>query len=294
VLGLAAGCGLVITGLWQLGVIEIAEPEGLPSWLSKESAAPKPSESAEATAKPSPEATKNAQPAAPSASPVPVASAAGEQLLVQAASAAAVSENAKAWLDELSKVVLKPNEMFSLDDWVKKTAAQTKLEMKRDEISQIAGLLYEAALRGGLTIGERHIHQELPSYATKGFDVAYQENGKNLTLLNPHEFTVLAGVVISGNYPIVYLKGKADAKWAPLNLEVVDESLNTEKVELVDFALGTGGGETKRQEGKKGLLVQVRTKGSEVVRVLAKDYYAPVPTIVARGPTAEEATLKAQ
>ncbi|MNP77191.1 hypothetical protein D3C76_1745610 [compost metagenome] len=57
---------------------------------------------------------------------------------------------------------------------------------------------------------------------------------------------------------------------------------------MVDFALGTGKGEAKRQEGKKGLLVQVKAKEADIVRVVAKDYYAPLPTVVARGPTDEE------
>lgn len=293
VLGLAAGCGLIVTGLWQLGVIEISEPADLPSWLSKETEPSKPSKAPNASIKPSPAPTQEAKSSVNSASPVPADNTAGGQLLVQSTSTAMVNASTKAWLDELTKVVLKPNEVFSLEEWVKKTTAEAKLEMKQEEISQIAGLLYETALRAGLTIGERHIHQELPAYATAGFDVAYQYNGKNLTLLNPHEFTLQAGVVYSEDYPVVYLKGVPKGKWAPVNLETIQEPFNPEKVELVDFSLGTGGGENKKQEGKKGLLVQVRTKGEEV-RLLAKDYYAPLPTVVARGPTTEEANLKAR
>lgn len=288
-LGLIVGCGLVFTGLWRLGIIEIAQPAAFPAWMSKETASPKPTDAANASIQPSPAPTKDAksQPAAPSAAPDTGKSAAGDQLLVQSTNTATVSDGAKAWLDELAKVTLKPNELFSLDAWVKNTVVSAKLELKQDEISQIAGLLYETALRAGLTIGERHIHQELPAYATAGYDVAYQD-GKDLTLFNPNKFTMQVGVALSGSYPIVYLKGSPDAKWTPVSLEVVQEPFQAEKVELVDFNLGAGKGETTQQEGKPGLLVQVKAKEGDIVHVVAKDYYAPLPKVVARGPTAEE------
>jgi hypothetical protein len=300
VIGLAAGCGLLVTGLWQAGIIEVNEPSWMPAWLSKDtpSADQKspPASTKEAAPTPAKDGkTQDAKPEEGKSTPAPAAgaggNAAGGQLLVQAQGTSSAGEGAKAWLDALTAVSLKPNEMFSLEEWVKNTAAQRKLEIKGEDISQAAGLLYEAALRAGLTVGERHIHQELPAYAAAGFDVEYTENGKNLTLLNSFSFPLQAGVSYTGDVPIVYLKGQPDDKWAAVNLEVMKEAFDPEKVELVDFGLGLGAGEAKRQEGKPGSLVRVLAKKADnaASELLAKDFYAPLPVVFARGPTSEEA-----
>lgn len=298
VIGLAAGCGLLVTGLWQAGIIEVNEPSWIPAWLSKETPAADQKSSPASTKEAAATPAKDGKPKDDNKSsdgkstPAPAAGGkdAGGQLLVQAQGASAAGEGAKAWLNALTAVTIKPNEIFSLEEWVKNTAAQSKLEVKEEEISQAAGLLYQAALRAGLTIGERHIHQELPAYAAAGFDVEYTQNGRNLTILNGFNFPLQAGVSYTGDVPIVYLKGQPDDKWAAVNLEVKEEAFDPEKVELVDFTLGLGAGETKRQEGKKGSLVKVSAKKGDnsASELLTKDFYPPLPVIVARGPTTEE------
>lgn len=256
-------------GLWMFGVIDFGSPSALAQ-------------------NPKPAASAGTAPS-PSASPKTERTNGGDGLLVQSTNTAFLTEGAKKWLNELAKVSLQPQELFSLDEWVKSTAEKEKLDKQQEDISHIAGLLYEAALRGGLSIGERHTHQDLPAYASPGFDVVYQENTRNLTLSNPYSFAMQIGAVTADHTPpAVYFKGSPDGKWAPVNLEVAVEPVQPEKVEMVDFTLGAGKGETLRREGKKGMLILVKAKEGELTRVITKDYYAPLDAVVARGPTAEE------
>lgn len=287
--GLTAGCGLAAAGLWMFGVIDIGDSAGLlHKGQAKEAAATGQGEASALHRSPNPSASADASPS-PSASPKIEGAAAGDGLLGQSTNTAQVTEAAKKWLIELAKVSLQPHEFFSLDEWVKSTAEIAKLEKPQEDLSHIASLLYEAALRGGMSIGERHTHGELPAYAMPGFDVAYRENAKNLTLSNPFDFPVQLGTVTTEQTPpAVYFKGSPNAKWAPVKLEVAVEPVQADKVEMVDFSLGIGKGETIRQEEKKGMLVLVKAKEADITRVVAKDYYAPTAAVVARGPTAEE------
>lgn len=212
-----------------------------------------------------------------------------DQLLAQAQSLVPVKAGERAWLDQLGTVKLDPDTLFSLNAWIKEVLKNNKFETKEEELSHVAGLLYESALRTGLAVGERYPHQDLPDYAASGFDVFYSPDAKDLTIYNPFDFAVTAGVAYTGDVPIVYFAGTPTEKWKAPKIQVVKETFAPEKIVLSDFSLPAG--EVTRDNGKDGLLVKVYgdylNNGQNVL--IAKDFYAPHPQVIARAPSPEEA-----
>lgn len=228
----------------------------------------------------------SAAPASPPAKPVENP---GFQLLSQAQSLVSVSANERAWLELAGTIRLEPKRLFSYNAWFNEAAKAKSPEMKEDELSHIAGLLYEAAIRVGMKAGERHPHQDIPAYAAAGFDVEFQPNQKDLTLYNPFDFAVTVGVVYNGDTPTLTFNGTPSASWKAPKVLVNKESFAPDKIVLTDFALA-GKGEVKRSDGTSGLLVKVYAdwKNDGKNELLYKDFYAPHPVVIARSPSAEE------
>lgn len=255
------------------------------------SAPPSPQTSEAASSAPSSQPTATPQPS-PSPLPSPSSPAKqGEQSLVQVQSLTPIGDNERAWWEQAAELKLDPGKLLSLNDWVRETVKNKKLEAKEAELSHLAGMLYEGALRAGLEVGERYIHTDLPNYAAAGFDVHFEPDRKNLTLYNPYDFAFKLEVAYNGQLPVLSLVGSPSAKWSAVSLDVQKETVSPDKLMLVDFSLAGGKvAEVKREDGKDGLLVKVYKKGkeNEPKTLLAKDYYAPHPVVAARAPTAEE------
>jgi hypothetical protein len=229
-----------------------------------------------------------ASPAAPPSPPQTAASSKG-RLLAQAQSIVAVSANERSWLDQAGSIRLEKGQLFSYNTWFYERMKSKTLEMKGEELSHIAGLLYEAAIRSGMKVGERHPHQELPDYAASGFDVDFQPDKKDLTIYNPFDFAVTAAVVYNGDVPILTLSGTPPAAWKAPKIDVQKEAVKPDKIVLTDFAL-SGNGQVKQKDGKGGLLVKVFGEDGNGGKseLLYKDYYAPQPEVIARAPSADE------
>ncbi len=157
------------------------------------------------------------------------------------------------------------------------------------ELSHIAGLIHEAAVRFGMKIGEREIHLDLPAYAQAGFDVDYQPGTKDLSFYNPFDFEVLVGVVYMGDVPILTFSGAPSATYKAPKITVTKEPFQQEKQILTDFTL-VGRGEVRRSDGAPGQMVKVfvDAKNDGKNELAYKDFYAPKPVVIARGPSAEE------
>lgn len=300
-----------LVGMRQAGWIELNGQLGLAVdslmfWKSGDTAAaaskppvaavtPAAEQAKQAAASAAPQAAQKSESQGPPPSNKPAASAEmpanqGEQTLVRSQSLTPIGENERAWLEQARELKLEPGKLFSLNDWVRETMNNKKLEAKEAELSHLAGMLYETALRAGLEIGERYTHQDLPAYAAAGFDVQFEPDRKNLTLLNPYDFVFKLDVAYNGQQPVLALTGKPSDKWSEVQIDVQKESFSPDKVMLVDYSAAVGRGEVKRDDGKDGLLVKVYKNGKEKEPkiLLAKDYYAPHPLVVTRGPTAEE------
>lgn len=213
----------------------------------------------------------------------------GLQLISQAQSIVPVNANEKAWLEQMGLIKLDAGKMFSLQAWVTEVSKGKVPEQKADELSHVASLLYEAALRSGMPVGERYAHQDNPSYAAAGFDVDFQSENKDLTFYNSLGVPITVGVIYNGETPIVTFNGKPKADWKAPKITVNKEVFAPESVFVTDFTLA-GQGDAKRSEGLSGLLVKVfadeKNDGKNELRY--KDFYAPHPIVIAKAPTAED------
>ena len=141
----------------------------------------------------------------------------------------------------------------------------------------VASLIFEAALRAGLEVGERHIHPSLPTGTRAGFDVDVSE-GKDLTLRNGYTFPVALTLASSGGTLIAEVKGDAPEDWKAPSVTVSEpQTFQPERMELVSADRSELGVTT----GKPGLLVKVYVNG----QLAHKDFYAPVPTRIVRAPS---------
>jgi hypothetical protein len=224
----------------------------------------------------------------PAAKPAADAAAGGKKLLAQAQSIVTVSTNEQLWLDLTSTIRFEKGKLFSYNAWINEMVKTKRQETKENELQHIAGLVYEAAVRGGLMIAERHTHLTIPDYAASGFDVDYQPNSKDLVIYNPYDFEMTVGVAGSGSTPILTLSGTPSSSWKAPKITVAKESFTQEKAIVTDYAMG--GGEARRSEGAPGLLVKVYTdaKLDGKNELVTKDFYAPSPVIIARAPSSEE------
>lgn len=216
-------------------------------------------------------------------------STAGLQLISQAQSIVPVNANEKAWLEQMGLIKLEAGKIFSLQAWLTEVSKGKAPEQKVDEISHVASLLYEAALRSGMPVGERFAHQDNPSYAAAGFDVDFQTENKDLTFYNSLGVPITVGVIYNGETPIVTFNGKPKADWKAPKITVNKEVFAPESVFVTDFTLA-GQGDAKRSEGLSGLLVKVfadeKNDGKNELKY--KDFYAPHPIVIAKAPTAED------
>ncbi|OCT14143.1 hypothetical protein A8709_25180 [Paenibacillus pectinilyticus] len=293
---------------WKTTSNHLTDGVALAAGVDKESAKPsvKPTPQAGGTATATPTADVISTPAstatsAPTSTPAPTpastsASLAGDksatsglQLISQAQSIVPVSANEKAWLEKAGLIKLDPGKLFSYQAWLTEVSKAKMPEKKDEELSHMAGLLYEAAMRAGLHVGERYPHQDNPTYAAAGFDVDFQPEKQDLTFYNSLGVPITVGVIYNGESPVVTFNGKPKADWKAPKITVSKEVFAPENMVLTDFTL-TGQGDVKRSEGQSGLLVKVFAdeKNDGKNELIYKDFYAPHPIVIAKAPTPED------
>lgn len=265
----------------------IAQAAGLDKENAKASV--KPTTTASVAATTSPAATPASTPISSPATASGAASTAGLQVISQAQSIVTVNANEKAWLEQAGLIKLEPGKLFSYQAWLTEASKAKVPEKKADELSHVASLLYEAALRAGMQVGERYAHQDNPTYAPAGFDVDFQGEQKDLTFYNSLGVPITVGVIYNGETPVVTFNGKPKADWKAPKITVSKEVFAPESIVLTDFTLA-GQGDAKRSEGQSGLLVKVFAdkKNDGNNELIYKDFYAPHPIVIAKAPTAEE------
>lgn len=270
---------------------EIALAAGADKENAKPSVKPTPTASTSATTSASPTATAVSTPiSTPISTPATTsATTTGLQVISQAQSIVAVNANEKAWLEQAGLIKLESGKLFSYQAWLTEVSKGKVPEKKADELSHVASLLYEAALRAGMQVGERYAHQDNPAYAPAGFDVDFQGELKDLTFYNSLGVPITVGVIYNGESPVVTFNGKPKVDWKAPKITVSKEVFAPENMFLTDFTL-TGQGDAKRSEGQSGLLVKVFAdeKNDGKNELIYKDFYAPHPIVIAKAPTAEE------
>lgn len=240
-----------------------------------------------ATPQPSSQPSPTPAPSNNTTTKTPAAS--GLQIVSQAQSIVPVNANVKAWLELAASIKLDPGKLFSFNTWLAEVSKSKVPDKKEDELSHVASLLYEAALRAGMGIGERHPHLDNPSYAASGFDVEFQPEKKDFTFHNSLGIPIMVAITFNGETPIVTFNGTPKADWKAPKITVNKEVFTQDRILLTDFTIPSGG-EVKRSDGAPGLLVKVYAdvKNDGKNELLYKDYYTPRPVVIARGPTAEE------
>jgi vancomycin resistance protein YoaR len=229
----------------------------------------------------------------PSPSPVPQKSSTlaksslnGTIEMSRAASIIPLTNNEKIWLTALAHLQILPGDLFSYNQWMGQTAKANGFEGNQAEHSHIAGLLYEAAVRAGLEVGERNTHLVMPKYAAIGFDTVIESGKKNLTIANLQSYAITVEVDITGNDATLRLVGNPTAEWKAPHIQINQEKFAPDSLILIDYSLGGAISENVRQAGTEGLLVKVICDCSKrgESKLFTKDYYAPQPTVIARAP----------
>ncbi|NMB41478.1 MAG: hypothetical protein GX996_06025 [Firmicutes bacterium] len=201
--------------------------------------------------------------------------------------------------EKLDNTLLAPNKIFSFNQTVGEAGLQEGFKeapvIVNDRvvmgpgggICQVSSTLYNAALKAGLSIEERHNHGLPVGYIAPGYDATVAYNYKDLKFRNDTSFYILIHLQVLNNELKVTIFGDpSKAK----RVEIVTKSL--QKIEPpVHYR------ELKEQPFSYSELIQKGTPGytAETVRIfydkekevsresLGKSYYAPIPEIYAVG-----------
>jgi hypothetical protein len=227
----------------------------------------------EAESSPSGEAALQAQPSE-AASQAPVAAATGKKLAE--ADAPAGWAMADGTYNSPNAVAIGSGKLFSFRKWADDAAK----DVSPDNREQLASLLYEAALKVGLEVGERGVHAKLPAGVNPGFDVSLPTQTSDLKLYNPNKFDVAWSFQLVNGKPAVAISGNPDTDWKAPAITVKRENFAQSSVELIDFSKTAS-----NAPGYPGALIKVYVGD----KLAYKDFYEPEAAIMLRYPTAEEA-----
>jgi hypothetical protein len=203
--------------------------------------------------------------------------------IVQVKGNSKINAQAKSFFDKINSLELKPQKQFSYNEWFATVKAELASTPEESTYSYLAALLYEAAVKSGFQVGERHLHQQLPAYASPGFDVFVIPESNGLSLFNPKEFIVLVQMTYADDFPVISLSALPEAGWKPVDSQIKQTKYAQEQVDISDQSLAVGTQEIK-DPGKEGMLVEVTVGG----QMLSKDFYLPLPIIVGHGPVPKD------
>lgn len=179
----------------------------------------------------------------------------------------------------LDKYVLAPGAVFSFNDVVgeatEKGGYMNGRVMYRDEIRyeiggglcQVSSTLFNALLRAGCSIVERHRHFRPVTYVPAGLDATIKYGQKDLRMKNTNPYPITIETEVTGSSLSIRIS-------APKAADITYEMSTDE--ETVDVALGQ---EQERIRGGLNVLVyRIRMKGDKVLgnQLLYRDYYPPV------------------
>ncbi|RTR27325.1 hypothetical protein EKG37_19200 [Robertmurraya yapensis] len=155
-------------------------------------------------------------------------------------------------------------------------------------LSKIATAIYEVVLPTNFTIIERHISNELPTYATLGFEAkADIELNQDLIFSNPNEFSYFIEFTEEDNGIIVSLRGP-ELLYQYVVTTAEKESFKPKIIRQFNPKLSPTEIKVK-VEGKEGQLIKVykeqRDEQGTVIKKeqVAEDFYPPIHQIEVQG-----------
>jgi len=206
--------------------------------------------------------------------------------------------------EKIDNFLLTPGSVFSFNQLVGETSAQDGFKeapiIVNGElipgvgggICQVSSTLYNAALKAGLTIVERHNHGLPIAYLPPGLDATVAYDYLDLKFQNNMETNLLIHTNVVNNRLDVYLFGDPK-RLTEINIITRNKQLIPPPVHFRNVKEKPVSHREKIQEGKPGVTVEVyrifSRDGEEVEReYLGKDCYSPVPEIWEIGLLSEE------
>lgn len=173
---------------------------------------------------------------------------------------------------------------FSLLEFVEEEIGQ----VSPLSLSKIATAIYDVILPTNFDIIERHISNELPSYASLGFEAKADIDLKNdLVFSNPNEFSFFIDFEKKNDSIYVYLNGPELLN----KYVIIPEDKETFKPKIIrQFNPQLGPTEIKvKVEGKEGQIIKIyrehRDEKGAVLKkeLIAEDFYPPTHQVEVQG-----------
>jgi vancomycin resistance protein YoaR len=151
-------------------------------------------------------------------------------------------------------------------------------------VCQVATTLYNAALRAGLPILERHPHSAAVGYIDPGLDAAVVYGRLDLCFANPSSQALLIRAKLDRGYLRVSLWGRQPVT-GPIRVGVrVLATIPPGEVFRIEPGLPPGA-QVELYPGREGMQVEVRRRflGSGREELVSRDSYRARPRVVLRG-----------
>lgn len=199
--------------------------------------------------------------------------------------------------DTVSKKLLLPGESFNFNNAIGdvstakgyKNAHVLKGGEYEDGLGggmcQTSTTLYNALIRAGVKIIERHPHSRAAAYVPKGQDCAVWRGTKNLRFKNDFDFPIYIDSSVTKNKVTFYVYGDKTKKDYDISFksEIV-EVIKSETIEKVDSSLKPGERvvDFKGYDGYRVVTNKIITKDGKVIsnKQFTKNYYPKRDTIV--------------
>ena len=199
---------------------------------------------------------------------------AGIKSLYETQSSFSITSNDRGQLEdyvsELKEVTLKPNQDFSL----LKTIKQAAVVIDKRTLNQLATVLYGAVLDTNLVIKERHISENLPSYADYGREASVDiTNNQDLIFTNPNPSPLILSFSMNGSTV------EAEISGYPLQHSyhsVIEGSKEISERTVVHLSSFVPEGDIQvKQKGAPGKSVEVFRETEDQKVKISTDYYPP-------------------
>lgn len=197
----------------------------------------------------------------------------------------------------VSKKLLLPGESLDFNNTVGKVSAEKgyrNAHVLKDGayedglgggMCQTSTTLYNALVRAGVKILERHPHSRAANYVPKGQDGAVWYGSKNLRFKNSYDFPIYIDSNVTNNKLTFYVYGNKNEKDFDISLSSkIVEVIKSETIEKEDDTLKPGERvvEVKGYDGYRVVTNKIVTKNGKVIsnKQFTKDYYPKRDTIV--------------
>ncbi len=149
---------------------------------------------------------------------------------------------------------------------------------------QTSTTLYNALVRAGVKILERHPHSRAANYVPKGQDCAVWKGSKNLRFQNSYDFPIYIDSSVTNNKVTFYVYGDKTKKDYDISFksEIV-EVIKSQAIEKEDQSLKAGERvvDVKGYDGYRVVTNKIVTKDGKVIsnKQFTKDYYPKRDTV---------------